>query len=218
MARVKKAPPAEPANGPATEKAPASDRTIGMFDGKTTEERNAEIKRVQDDALSRVMARAAFSPSSPDDVAMRKDLDDERAAIQAEERSAPPAATTSFVAVSRDSEKIRDRFVETCESLLDGRGVPARPEPAVSRETTNPDEGETISYTKGEEMYGKTGFFSSYRVGPFTETTKVRPGETKAEARRRLAEEVNAFADEERERSKAKFMGHLPNAFQATAS
>lgn len=59
------------------------------------------------------------------------------------------------------------------------------------------DEGEEIDATRGEDMYGKPGSFSSFRVGPFSGKTRVRPGETRVTAGQRLRAEFAQLAAEE---------------------
>lgn len=73
--------------------------------------------------------------------------------------------------------------------------------------------GDEISVTIGEELYGKPGSFSSYRVGPLGGTTRVQPGETRADAYRRLRADLAAMLVEEREARRAEFLAGLQKAF-----
>lgn len=74
------------------------------------------------------------------------------------------------------------------------------------------DEGETVSYTWGEELFSPKQFFTC-RVGPFTDTTKVRAGETRNDARLRLREEMSAFAEAERKRKFTTFLDTMDELF-----
>lgn len=177
----------------------------------TSEQREQEIKNVQDDAIARARARRDLEKRAESDetgAVTQKELDDEREAIQAEASGALGAgffgkADTPLAAPPKEV-MIKDipPSPTSFSAVREGFGP-----------TPNGDEGEEVSCTKGEEMYGKPGQFSTYRVGPFSGTTRVRAGETRAQARRRLMDELNAFADEERERAKKAFLSHYPNAF-----
>lgn len=187
----------------------AAERTGDLFQSAplgtlTPEQREGEIKKVQDDAIARAQARRDLEKRAESDETgsiTRKELDDEREAIQAEAAGALGGAffgSPSPLAAPEKEVMVKD--LPTFSATNEGVGP-------------TPDEGDEVSCTKGEEMYGKPGQFSTYRVGPFSGTTKVRAGETRAQARRRLMDELNAFADEERERAKKAFLAHYPNAF-----
>jgi hypothetical protein len=75
------------------------------------------------------------------------------------------------------------------------------------------DVGEEITATSGEEMYGKQGSFSSYRVGPLSLKTTVRPGETKLDAYRRLRADLAMMMAEERVAKRDEFVANFPKAF-----
>lgn len=68
-----------------------------------------------------------------------------------------------------------------------------------------------------EEMYGKQGSFSSYRVGPFRTKDRVRPGETRAAAFARVMAELEVVAKAERIRARDAFVAHFPVAFEPAA-
>lgn len=227
-------------DGATTEKPSAAERTVEMFPVKdsapplgslTPTGREAAIKQSQDDAIARAKAKAlseADARMKSDETGSFTQADIDLALDEAKEREAIQAEGSV-----KDMSGLGDAFfggkkviVKTMDPRKD-----AEPDNIVSefvehvREETRKaaaldkavlesfDEGEEVSATKGEEMYGKTGQFSSYRVGPFAGTTKVRPGETRMQARRRLMAELNEQADEERESAKRKFLAHLPTAF-----
>ncbi len=83
-----------------------------------------------------------------------------------------------------------------------------RPPPANVSNVLVESQSEEVSWTHGEELYGKQGTFSQYRVGPFTGKTRVRAGETHAAALRRLKAEIGAEADVERAAAHERFMAH----------
>lgn len=201
---------------------------------ETTEEPKpsaAEIKKVQDDAVSRAIAKRDLEKRAESDETgavsakelqeYQKDLADEREAIQAEGN---PVADL----LKGTQESLGKGFFGTSaeppspvvkEAIAEKRAVDNLPAHASTRFTppTGPatlgEEGLEVHYTKGEEMYGKPGQFSTYRVGPFSSSTTVRPGETRVDALRRLSKEMNEFFDEERERAKQAFLSHYPKAF-----
>ncbi len=58
-------------------------------------------------------------------------------------------------------------------------------------------EGETITVTWGEELYSPQQFFT-FRVGPFSSSTKVQRGESRAEAGARVMRQLEVLAADER--------------------
>jgi hypothetical protein len=66
-------------------------------------------------------------------------------------------------------------------------------------------EGEEVTITWGKELYSPKQFHT-YEVGPFVWATRVRNGETRAAAAARLQQELNAFAEGERERKKQSYL------------
>lgn len=86
--------------------------------------------------------------------------------------------------------------------------APLAPSSAVVNNASFGGEGEEVTWTHGEELYGKQGTFSQYRVGPFTGRTRVGPGETHAAALQRLKTQLRAEADEERAAAHERFMAH----------
>lgn len=70
-----------------------------------------------------------------------------------------------------------------------------------------------VTATHPEEMYGKPGTFSSYRVGPFVLKATVRPEETRLMVMDRLNAELREIANKEREKARADFLAFLPKAF-----
>lgn len=67
--------------------------------------------------------------------------------------------------------------------------------------------GESFALTWGEEVF-RTGEFSTFRVGPFTRTSTVHPGETEDMAKQRVYEDLRGFAMREFDR---KAEDHLDN-------
>ena len=67
------------------------------------------------------------------------------------------------------------------------------------------EEGDEISVSGGEEQYGKPGTYSSYTVGPIATKDRVRKGETKADAIRRVLALLRQLYAEERARKHAEF-------------
>lgn len=74
--------------------------------------------------------------------------------------------------------------------------------------------GDEVEVTWAEEMYGKQGTFSSYRVGPFRIKGRVMTGETRLAAMKRLMDDLAEIAKAERERARAAFCAHFPVAFE----
>jgi hypothetical protein len=100
----------------------------------------------------------------------------------------------------------------TAEPRKQAPVAPATPEipPAAVPSTA---EGERITVTRGEEMFGKPGSFSTYRVGPFTVEGRVRPGENYQMATARLLAELNQVFDAAFDVARAKFLAHFEKAF-----
>lgn len=201
--------PGEASSAPAPTTAP-----LGTL---MTEQRDAEIKKVQDDAIARAQARRDLEKRAESDetgavsakelAEYQKDLADERDAIVNE----PPLADAGALGAGFFGKASSPLEAPEKEVMIKDLPKPGFTPPTGPSQLG--DEGEEVTCTKGEEMYGKPGQFSTYRVGPFSGTTRVRPGETRSAARRRLMDELNAFADEERERAKKAFLSHYPNAF-----
>ncbi len=85
---------------------------------------------------------------------------------------------------------------------------------AAARPSAASDVGEAVEATKPEEVYGLKGTFSSYRVGPFSSTSQVREGETRASALKRLLGELEEVAKAERVVARDAFLSHFEVAFQ----
>lgn len=73
---------------------------------------------------------------------------------------------------------------------------------------------ETVSATWGEELYTPKQF-NSFRVGPFSGTTTVRPGETRAQAAGRLMLDLETLATEAFETKRAGYMTRLSRVLRA---
>lgn len=117
--------------------------------------------------------------------------------------SLPPPATTIHVKQEFRTQD-PDCVSETFKQALDH---------AIAARSGNPDAGDTVNITIGEEMYGKQGTFSSYRVGPVSGSTRIRESETRGEAIRRLRAELAVEFDAERELKKAEFIANFQKAF-----
>lgn len=66
------------------------------------------------------------------------------------------------------------------------------------------DEGEEVTVTIGESAYSPRQY-NSFRVGPFTSTTRVRQGETRNDAARRVLAQLQVLETEEFNRKIAVF-------------
>lgn len=94
--------------------------------------------------------------------------------------------------------------------------APSNPGPAAVHASPAAGPGETVSMTWGKELFSPTRFHT-YEVGPFTEQTTVRPGETVAQARERLRASLEKFAEEERVRKRDSYfraMREMEQAFE----
>lgn len=70
-------------------------------------------------------------------------------------------------------------------------------------------EPQTVSYSWGAEKFSPKNSYSTCEVGPFLATTTVRRAETPTQAYQRLASEVTAMAEAERDRKLASFIKKL---------
>lgn len=77
-------------------------------------------------------------------------------------------------------------------------------------QTTVPasDVGEEVTVTYGEQVFSPVQY-NSFRVGPMTTTTRVRPGETRADAARRAFDELSAAVEVQRQKVQADFLRSL---------
>jgi hypothetical protein len=188
----------------------------------TPEQREAEIKQVQNDALAGLGQRAlseetgALTSSDLKKLSELSEEDIERAAIQAE---SDPARMASGAALSAGFfGRGVEPFAKTPSSAPPAPPAPPAVSPAPSPMVINnaPVTGadaDEVTYTTGEEMYGRQGTFSSYRVGPITLRSRLRPGETHAAALSRLRAEAAAFMVTEREAKDLEFKTHFKKAF-----
>lgn len=155
--------------------------------------------------------------------------DSERAAIQAEAAPAAPSATppaAPATPVRADVGALGAGFFGRGQTPFEA--PPASPPASVTNivqsvvrnDAPTPKafvdlaiDGEEVVYVAAEEMYGKTGTFSSYRVGPITLKTRVRAGETHFAAYERLRAEGAKAMEAERAAKDAEFKGHFKTAF-----
>lgn len=91
------------------------------------------------------------------------------------------------------------------------RGAPTEPPVAVAI-----GYGELVSATWGEELFTPKQF-NSFRLGPFSGSTTVRPGEDRGEAFRRLYAELEAHAEEAFEKKKRDYLRRLQGILRASA-
>lgn len=122
----------------------------------------------------------------------------------------PPKVATVAAAVAGvvGADAIAKAILDTATPVSMGQirnAIPGHPS----------DVGEIVKVVLPEEMYGMKGTFCSYHCPSIAGETKIREGETRHMAGRRLANELRAVQDEERERSKRAFLAHLPKAFEA---
>lgn len=106
------------------------------------------------------------------------------------------------------SEEFLDR-VYPAPKAFDHRAVGA----GGGDEACPQDMGEPVRATYPEEVYGLKGTFSSYRVGPFSSETTVRPGEGRVDAFARLMRDLHEVAKAERVKARDAFLDHLNVAF-----
>lgn len=183
-------------------------------------------------ALSR-LNRASPPADAPPPAAPASEIDPEREAIQAEAREAeksraaiPPPAPPPDVAAALGGaffgapspapkqEDAVDRAIAR-QKKDDAKPMKAADlglVPGVILDAGDlGQEGDEVVATHPEEMYGKQGTFSSYRVGPFVLKTKLRAGETRMAVMRKLLAELREIANEEREKAHAEFCSHFMN-------
>lgn len=182
----------------------------------STEARNAEIAAIQNEAIARTKALADVG--SPMDTnggggdgsepVVPDDDPEERAAIQAEAR--PSAAIAKDVTSGALGAGFFGRPAAT--SAPTAPLATAIVSAANKAFATDPG-GSEVTYTSGEEMYGKQGSFSSYRVGPVTIRDRCREGETIVQAIARLRADAAAIMAEERVSKDREFKAHFKAAF-----
>lgn len=160
----------------------------------TAEQRAAEIAARQNQALA---ASAPAAEGTPMDTGGGGWEDPERAAIQ-EEGSKTSALSASF-------------FGKTTPAATTAAAIPSQE--SRDEDVLGGSSEEEITYTAGEEMYGKQGTFSSYRVGPITLRTRLRPRESHGAAYARLRADATAMMASEREVKDAEFKAHFKKAF-----
>ena len=154
------------------------------------------------------VALAPVDPKTltPDPAHTKADEDVERAAIQ-EEAKGLGASFFGGVSIPKAVEEAATKAIAPPPPSVPAAVVVAAPAPVF-------DHGvEEVTATIGEELYGKPGSFSSYRVGPIGGRTRVLPGETRMMAYRRLREELAQMMNEERELRRAEFLGAVQKAF-----
>lgn len=119
------------------------------------------------------------------------------------ESALPPVASTTPPATSAPTTEKATRKRTSKKDATEPDAFAA----AASEGATG-DEGDTITVTWAEERYSPVQY-QSFGVGPFTLTGKVRAGETRGDALRRLSNELFAFAVEERANKSASFLRAL---------
>jgi hypothetical protein len=82
--------------------------------------------------------------------------------------------------------------------------------PVYLRKSPEENEGDEVRYTWGEEKITPVkDSYSTVTVGPFTYTTRARPGESLEQAHGRLVQEAVPLAEQERERKVQSFLDAL---------
>ncbi len=118
-------------------------------------------------------------------------------------KSAAPESSTTFREVEAVVNAPSDRGSRVVN--VDALGFPG---------IQADDRDDLVEVTLGEEMYGKPGSFSSYRVGPFRAQGKVRPGETRVEAMKRLSGDLETVMALARDKARTEFCKHFAVAFE----
>lgn len=75
----------------------------------------------------------------------------------------------------------------------------------------NDGDGEYVDVTWGEELFSPVQY-NSFRVGPFSRRTRVRPGETEDQAFERVYRQLEAMAAKTHERKSKVFLTKLREA------
>lgn len=147
----------------------------------------------------------------------RRRMMNETPAQAAEEQQVPlPTGPRGPVAEPQDSRAELDKVEEDLavqngetrqqarDRIESGNG-PTIVNPHVSVPMNGLVYGETVSATWGEEQFSPKQFHS-FRVGPFSATTRLRQGETRQQALERLNAELREFAEAEKRR---KYEGYM---------
>lgn len=157
--------------------------------------------------MARVARRpASETPADPEDDGReslkRTTVDDEEDAQHAPDDAASKApARKPLGAVTSTPEQRREaRGARVDESTGVGPGV-----------FPTGDEGDVVTAISAECLYTPKQY-CSFRVGPFTVQTKVRAGETSADAMRRAQKAVDKLHDEAFEATLAKFVSEQRKA------
>lgn len=133
---------------------------------------------------------------------------------------AAPTNQVSQEEVDKAADKIdealaKDRAAREQE-ILDKQNAALARTNARAAATTNgtakhanaEDEGEPVTSTWGEELYSPVQF-NTFRVGPFSATTKIRSGETREDALARVNRDLDAIAKVERAKKTKDFLDSL---------
>lgn len=127
---------------------------------------------------------------------------------------APPlsASADATDAASDETPKRKARGAKAPKSALADPPLLLATTPGPAAPASAPegphDAPETVTVTWGEETFSPVQF-QNFRVGPFSITGRVLPGETRGAALRRLSDELHAFAVAERTRRAESFRAAL---------
>lgn len=172
--------------------APVVDKPLGQA---TDEEREAIIAESQNAAIAKAQ--------------------DEARRAAAAKVVAEPVDRTALAGMFGEMAKVADEVARATSALkLPAEAGPESPPGVVVMSALVNEEGDEVTVTHPEEMYGMKGSYSSYRVGPCVLKSKVRPGQTRRQVQEKLRAELEEFMNAERARAKAAFMKHLANAFE----
>ena len=148
-------------------------------------------------------AAAAPAPSTPQPVAataVRPPITEEpplpptALGINPPESLLPPVPPVGTATIASPPQA-EPAAAATVEGAATKRALGRSRKSATASETE--DASETITVTWGEETFSPVQY-NSFRVGPFSATARVLPGESRSDALRRISAELYAFATEER--------------------
>ncbi len=170
------------------------------------------MARIKVEAAPQVATANEVATSDPEREAIQAESKDAEQAIRDKQNAALELAKARLAASAAPPPSSPAAMSDALGAGFFGPGAviakdpipePPRPVPSLSLPALpgvdDPEVGQEVEGTRGEEMYGKPGTFSSYRVGPFTGRTRIRPGETRVLALCRLLKEFAEVAKVERD-------------------
>lgn len=124
---------------------------------------------------------------------------EEREAIQDEPKDEKPARRRAAIDPEPERE-VSKTFGRSTEHL-----PPASPLAGESGPLAGVLAGQEVTVVWGEELFSPQQFHT-FKVGPFTATTRVLPGETFEKAAERAMGDLRLFAEKEREKKRASYL------------